>query len=127
MTKDEFYEKSKSGELKWERRQSKEETVNPKNIIVDKDWNSDHSQFWTHHGRSKDEYFDYMRSGQADNQRAPKVYKCDDKYVLVDDGSHRVAVAQELNRPIKVNVTGEYVTQNQAQNKDVDYEDEISM
>lgn len=52
-------------------------------------------------------------SGQADNAELLEVYKCGDKYVLVDDGNHRVAAGKELNRPIKVIVTVEYTEQAQ--------------
>ena len=127
MTKGEFYEKSQSGELKWERRSATEETVDPNDIIVDRDWNTETPQFWNHHGRDKDDYLEYVSSGQADSREPPEVYKCEDKYVLVDDGNHRVAASQELNRPMKVKVTGEYVDQNQEQNDNEADEEEISM
>lgn len=123
MTRDEFEQKQKSGELQWEQCPAKEEIVSPNEIIVDKEWNSRHPEFWNHHGRTKEEYLDYVSSGQADSAKPPEVYKWGNKYVLVDDGNHRVAASQELNRPIKVNVTGEYVEQNQAQGE----EEEISM
>ena len=66
---------------------------------------------------------DYVSSGQADNSKPVEVYECGDKYVLVDDGNHRVAAAQEQNRPVKVNVTGKYVEQSQTQ----DDEEEMDM
>jgi len=123
MTKEEFYKKQQSGELTWERCPSEEKTIDSKDIIVDKDWNAENKDFWNHHGRSKEEYMDYVESGQADNSEPIEVYKCDDKYVLVDDGNHRVAATQELDRPVKVKVTGEYKEQIQAQ----DDEEEMSM
>ncbi len=129
MTRDELYRKQESGELHWERCSAKEETVNPNYIIVDKEWNSDHPKFWSHHGRTKDEYMDYVSSGKADNAKPPEVYKCGNKYILVDDGNHRVAVSKELNRPIKVNVTGEYMEQSQdaEESMEADNEEEMSM
>jgi hypothetical protein len=123
MTKEEFYEKQKSGELTWERCSPEEKTVNANDIIVDENWNSENKDFWNHHGRSKEEYMDFVSSGEADNAKPIEVYECGDKYVLVDDGNHRVAAAQELDRPVKVNVTGKYVEQEQSQ----DDEEEMSM
>jgi len=122
MTKNEFYERQKSGDMTWERCEPEEKTVDSNDIIVDENWNVDNKDFWNHHGRSKEEYMDYVGSGQADNAEPIEVCKCDDKYVLVDDGNHRVAAAQELNRPVNVRVTGEYKEQSQAQD-----EEEMSM
>jgi hypothetical protein len=125
MTRDEFYQKQESGKMHWERCSPKEETVNPNDIIGGKEWNSEDKNFWNHHGRTKDEYMDYVGSGKADNAEPPEVNKCGDKYVLVNDGSHRVAASKELNRPIKVNVTGKYTEQSQgAEESD---EEEMSM
>jgi hypothetical protein len=123
MTKEEFYEKQQSGDLTWEPCAHEEKTVDPHDIIRDKDIYTDETAFWNHHGRSKEEWIDYVRSGQADHGEPIDVYKCDDKYVLIDDGNHRVAAAQELNRPINVKVTGEYKEQSQTQ----DDEEEMSM
>lgn len=122
MTREEFYNKQQSGDLTWERHPVEEKTVDSQGIIVDKDWNADIKDFWNHHGRSKEEYMDFVESGEADNAKPIEVYKCDDKYVLVDAGNHCVAAAQELNRPVKVNVTGEYKEQSQSQD-----EEEMSM
>jgi hypothetical protein len=127
MTRDEYEQKTQSGELAWEKCPAREEVANPNDIIVDKEWNSEHPQFWNHHGRSKGEYLDYVNSGQADKQTPPEVYKCDDKYILVDDGNHRVAASKELNRPIKVNVVGEYSEQKQSKSMDEENEEEMSM
>jgi hypothetical protein len=126
LTRDEFDRKTQSGELKFEHKQATEETVNPDDIIIDREWKSD-PHFWNHHGRSKNEYLEYVSSGQAAGQEPPKVYKCGDKYILVDDGNHRVAASQELNRPIKVSVTGEYIEKSKVQEMNEDYEDEMSM
>ena len=122
MTKQEFYDKQQSGELTFESCEPEEKTVDSNDIIVDENWNAESENFWNHHGRSKEEYLDYVASGQADNEPV-EVYKCGDKYVLVDDGNHRVAAAQELDRPVNVKVTGEYKEQSQEQ----DEENEMSM
>jgi len=123
MTREEFYKKEKTGKLSWKKCPHEERIINPNDIIVDKNWNAENKNFWNHHGYSKEEYMDYVSSGKADNSKPIPVYECGDKYVLVDDGNHRVAAAQELNRPIIVNVTGKYIEQNQEQ----DYEEEMSM
>jgi hypothetical protein len=123
MTREEFYKKQQSGEITRERCSPEEKTVDPQDIIPDKDWNSDSKDFWSHHGLSKEEYMDYVKSGQADSAKPVAVSKCGDKYVLDDFGNHRVAASQELNRPIKVNIVGEYKEQSQSQDK----EEEMSM
>lgn len=125
MTREEFEQKQQTGEMEWKRCPAKEDVVNPNDIIVNKEWNSAHPQFWNHHGHNKEDYMDYVGSGQADQLPPPEVYKCGDKYELVDDGNHRVAASQELNRPIKVNVTGEYIDKQHAQAEE--QEEEMSM
>ena len=115
MTKDEYERKQAAGELQFNKCEEYETTVNPHDIITEGEWNADHPNFWNHHGNTKEGYLDYVGSGKADNAEAPDVYKCGDKYVLVDDGNHRVAASQELNRPMKVNVKGEYTENGQAQ------------
>jgi hypothetical protein len=116
MTTEEFYAKQKSGALEYRRCEPEEKVVASNDIIVDENWNAENKDFWSHHGRSKEEYMDFVESGEADKQKPIEVYQCDDKYVLVDDGNHRVAAAQEFGTDIKVNVTGEYVEQGQEQN-----------
>ena len=39
---------------------------------------------------TKKEFYEKQKSEKTDNSKPIKVYECDDKYVLVDDGSHRV-------------------------------------
>jgi hypothetical protein len=43
--------------------------------------------------------------------------------VLIDESNHRIAASQELERPVKVKVTGKYIEQNQS----LDEEEEMSM
>jgi hypothetical protein len=118
MTKDEFRSKYNSGELSYRSTTPEVKNVNSNDIITSENWNTDNEDFWNHHGRSKEEYLDYVDSGEIENQKPIDVYSCDDKYVLVDDGNHRVAAAQELDADIKVNVTGEYVDKSQENSND---------
>jgi hypothetical protein len=118
MTREQFEQKRQSGEVKWERCPERGETVNPNDIIEDKEWNAKHPQFWNHHGRNKEEYLDFVRSGRADEARPPEVSHYGDQYVLEKDGTHRVAASKELNRPIKVKVTGKYIEKKQSQEAD---------
>lgn len=108
MNSSDFYRKRKEGKLDWERCDEYTVTVDPNDIILDEQWNGDYPGFWNHHGGSKEAYFEYVRSGKADNSPPPNVSKWGDKYVLDTDGSHRVASSKELNRPINVKVTGVY-------------------
>ena len=114
MDKNEFYQRYSDGELESKSISSYEETVNPHDIIEDRDWNPDHPQFWTHHNNTKESYLNRVGSGQTDNSPPIKVQKCGDKYVIEDDGNHRVAAAKELNRSIKVEVVGEYAESGQS-------------
>ncbi len=66
---------------------------------------------------------DYVSSGKADNSKPIEVYEYGDKYVLIDEGNHRIAASQELERPVKVKVTGKYIEHNQSLNE----EEEIGM
>ena len=114
MDKNEFYQRYSDGELESKSISSYEETVNPHNIIGDRDWNPDHPHFWTHHNNTKEYWLNRVDSGQTDNSPPIKVQKCGDKYVIEDDGNHRVAAAKELNRPVKVEVVGKYTESGQA-------------
>jgi hypothetical protein len=74
MTKEGFYKKKELGGLTWEHCPSAERTVNPNDIIVDENWNLENKDFWNHHGRSKQDYMDYVSSGKADNSKPIEVY-----------------------------------------------------
>lgn len=115
MITKEFRDKYHSGELMSRPCGPELKVVNSNDIIVDEDWNAETKDFWNHHGRSKEEYLDFVASGEADKQKPIDVYKYDNKYVLVSNGNHRVAAAQELDADVKVNVTGEYYEKGQEQ------------
>jgi len=115
MITEEFRVKYHSGVLISKPCRPEQKTVNANDIIVDENWNAESKDFWNHHGRSKEEYMDFIASGEAEKQKPIDVYKCDDKYVLVSDGNHRVAAAQELDADVKVNITGEYFEKGQEQ------------
>lgn len=115
MITEEFRAKSHSGELKFKPCEPEQKMVNANDIIVDENWNTENKDFWNHHGRSKEEYMNFVESGEVNKQKPIDVYKYDDKYVLVSDGNHRVAAAQELDADVKVNITGEYYDQSQEQ------------
>ena len=99
-----------------EEQTTSERVVDPKDIALDNEWNPDYPGYWDHHGRSKEEYLDYVGSGEADGAAPPKVTQVGDHYVLNSDGSHRVAASQELNRPITVDVVpGNAATEDEEQ------------
>jgi hypothetical protein len=125
MTREQFEQKRQSGEIKWERCPEREETVNPNHIIEDKEWNANYPKFWNHHGHTKEEYMDFVQSGRADEAAPPEVSRCGDQYVLEKDGNHRIAASKELNRPIKVNVTGKYIENKQSQDVDSSHASEM--
>lgn len=102
-----------------------ERAVDPNEISLDEEWNRDYAGFWERHGRSKEDYLDYVGSGEADSAKPPRVYQSGDHYVLADDGSHRVAASQELGRPITVDVVGQ--GPRQSQENDEIQEEEMSM
>ncbi|MDR1149258.1 MAG: hypothetical protein LBK66_11570 [Spirochaetaceae bacterium] len=118
MNREQFEQKRRSGEIKWEHCPENEAVVNPHDIIEDKEWNANDPKFWNHHGRTKEEYMDFVQSGRADEAAPPEVSRCSDQYVLEKDGNHRIAASKELNRPIKVNVTGKYIENKQSQDAD---------
>jgi hypothetical protein len=86
----------------------REQVVDPNDVKLDDEWNPEYPGYWDHHGRSKEEYLEYVGSGQADEATPPKVYQSGEHYVLASDGSHRVAAAQELGRPITVEVVPDH-------------------
>ena len=53
-----FYRKKEQDELEWERCTPYEKTVNPHDVIVDRDWNSSTPGFWQHKNKTKEEIKD---------------------------------------------------------------------
>ena len=105
---------------------SEERTVDPNTIELDEEWNPDYSGYWDHHGRSKEEYLEYVASGKADGATPPRVRRSEDGgYVLQSDGSHRVAASQELGRPIRVEVVDEAA--DESEDSEPSDEQEVSM
>ena len=93
--------------------------------------------FWNHHGKSKESYIELAKKSEViyemwcngisivdiqkneklselstiylSDQFCIKLYKYPNgKYLLLDDGRHRVAAAQKLNIVVPAKVTGEY-------------------
>ena len=93
--------------------------------------------FWNHHGKSKESYIELAKKSEViyemwcngisivdiqkneklselstiylSDQLCIKLYKYPNgKYLLLDDGRHRVAAAQKLNIVVPAKVTGEY-------------------
>ncbi|MDR0908306.1 MAG: hypothetical protein LBM77_00940 [Spirochaetaceae bacterium] len=120
MNRNEFEQKRNSGELRWEKCSPYKEEISPHDVMFEKDWNPDTPGFWEHHGRSKEQYMDVECYRKPEEAESIEVNKCGDKYELVGDGAHRVAASRELNRPINVNVTGEYVEQSQSQDEEME-------
>lgn len=77
----------------------------------------DNEYFWNHHSYTKDDYLRITQDMHNGNEQAIhdfyyhpiKVYKFKDIYILIDDGRHRVAAAQELEIDIDVVVSGDYL------------------
>lgn len=104
--------------------------------LIDDIYGKEDSYFWNHHNNNKESYLElaeksiilYKRylSGEdikllaedskyknivnayLSKSQIIKVYRCNGRYKLVDDGRHRVVAAQELKIYVPVMVIGEY-------------------
>lgn len=104
--------------------------------LIEGIYDKDNEFFWNHHGCDKDNYIRLAERSEIlykkyldgkdiesikkdfecndisgaylSERQIIKVYKYGNRYILVDDGRHRVAAAQELKLYIPVKIIGEY-------------------
>jgi hypothetical protein len=105
MNSEQFNQQWEKGEIERHPAVSTRKVVDPHSVI-DPD-----SSMGDHH-RTEEDYRQLMLSGQA---KPIEVSQYGKGYVLDGDGHHRLKAAQQLDLPIAVNVTGQYVGTGQAQ------------